>query len=895
MQALSRSGSLGGGVPRSGSLSTGKGKALTDALFQRTLSDIIKGMRSRAADLEPYVAQCIAEIRQEAAHPEPSTKAVAVQKVRRSKSSKPSTPRSGEAAPGRPALAPNPWQAPVSPHGCAQFSAAAADSAAVLRPAWHPPRLLFVLLALGWRRAALRSRRRTRPTAAHIDICCPLAQAAYLHTMGYDQSELSFRVVEVLSLPRFSHKRVGAVAACSIFHSGTEVMLLITNLLKKELVSSNGLETSLALDVLARVATPDLARDLTPDVLALLSAARAATRKKACMVLYRFFRQYPESVRPAFKRLAERLEDGDEGVVGAAVSVIAELALHDPKAYLPLAPLLYRLLSEVKNAWTTIKIVKLFGLLCPHEPRLGKKLADVLASIIQTTPAVSLQFECIKTATVGVQRNTQLIQLCVHTLSERFVSSTDANLKYLGLTALSNLLGSHPEAVAAQSDTIFACLDDVDPTIQRRALTLCCGMARRATMTDTLERLAHHAETAAAGFAADVVGAALELGARDKHALLDDHAHYARTLARLARSSAPHAAQCSQLAAQMVDVAVRFAEARPAAVDAAAAIVGDAQLLQEVCAEGGTAGRASVLRAAAWIVGEYAPAALQLAVDAGGSPVQVAAATLEKLLQPLAGKLPGDVQGAYAFATLKVLLAARVAAEKATIGAGDATESVDMLGAFVGAHARPLWESARDPETQDRCAMLSAALRLVGARATAALAALIEDEMNPVREGAQRKVRLPAGLDLDTPLCEASAPPAPLSDHRPPPTGNLTAMGAGMQDGYGLTGGDASAGGLPEVPAPARNVGSFYLGQRPADQLAASAAAEAAAKAERQVAAEAERQAAAEAEKAERRRRRREQRKLERASGEGDDDGKGRRRHRKRDKNKAAGAAAADA
>ena len=100
MQALSRSGSLGGGVPRSGSLSTGKGKALTDALFQRTLSDIIKGMRSRAADLEPYVAQCIAEIRQEAAHPEPSTKAVAVQKVRRSKSSKPSTPRSGEAAPG---------------------------------------------------------------------------------------------------------------------------------------------------------------------------------------------------------------------------------------------------------------------------------------------------------------------------------------------------------------------------------------------------------------------------------------------------------------------------------------------------------------------------------------------------------------------------------------------------------------------------------------------------------------------------------------------------------------------------------------------------------------------------------------------------------------------------
>lgn len=606
------------------------------------------------------------------------------------------------------------------------------------------------------------------------------------------------------------------------------MMLLITNLLKKQLMSSDPFETALALDVLAKVATPDLARDLVPDILALLGAARAVTRKKATMVLFRFFRQYPDAVRPAFKRLTERLEDGDEGVIGAVVSVITELALHDPQSYLPLAPLLYRLLGEVKNTWTTIKIVKLFGLLCPHEPRLGKKLADVLASIIQTTPAVSLQFECIKTATIGVTQNQELIALCVHTLCNRFVGSADANLKYLGLTGLANLLDSHPDAVSSQADTIFGCLDEIDTTIQRRALQLACGMARRATLADTLDRLALHAETAATGFAADVVGAALELGSRDRYALVGDHAHYVRTLARMARSAAPTPAQSETLAAQLVDVSVRFPEARPAAVGAASDLIGDVALLQEVCqgsAEGGgndRSGRAATLRAAAWLVGEYAPAAL--ASSASPSAVTAAASTLEKLLQPLAGRLPGDVQGAYAYAALKVYAAARVASAQTPPREG---ESVEMLGAFVGAHARPLWEAARDPETQDRCAVLCAALRLHGPEATAALAALVEDEMNPVSEKAQRKVRVPAGLDLDTALCETVPPPTPLAaDSRPPPATDMySGSGRASPSGYGATAPDAT------TPPTMRNVGSFYLGQAPpsAEDGSAGAAAAAAA------------------------------------------------------------------
>lgn len=60
---------------------SGGSGGLTTGLFQRTLTDMIKGMRTQTADLEGYVAQCVTEIKAEAAHAEAATKACAVQKA----------------------------------------------------------------------------------------------------------------------------------------------------------------------------------------------------------------------------------------------------------------------------------------------------------------------------------------------------------------------------------------------------------------------------------------------------------------------------------------------------------------------------------------------------------------------------------------------------------------------------------------------------------------------------------------------------------------------------------------------------------------------------------------------------------------------------------------------
>ena len=49
------------------------------------------------------------------------------------------------------------------------------------------------------------------------------------------------------------------------------------------------------------------------------------------------------------------------GVQAAAVNVICELARRNPKNYLPLAPVFFRLMTASANNWVLIKIIKLVG------------------------------------------------------------------------------------------------------------------------------------------------------------------------------------------------------------------------------------------------------------------------------------------------------------------------------------------------------------------------------------------------------------------------------------------------------------------------------------------------------------------------------------------------------
>ncbi|KAL8952288.1 MAG: hypothetical protein Q9222_001777 [Ikaeria aurantiellina] len=332
---------------------------------------------------------------------------------------------------------------------------------------------------------------------------------------GHDMSWASFHVLEVMSSPKYLQKRVGYLGAVQSFRPDTEVLMLATNLLKKDITSPSLPTIALPLVTLPHIITPALALSLLSDLLPRLSHSSPNVRKKTIVALYRLALVHPETLRPAWPKIKELLmhEDEDSSVTAAAINVVCELGWRRPRDFLPLAPRLFELLVDGGNNWMAIKIIKLFATLTPLEPRLTKKLLPPLATLIRTTPAMSLLYECINgivqggilESVDGIREGEEIAALCVGKLRGMIVVEGDPNcmlpfqqrvssadhvaVKYVALLAFQKLVLSHPDLVALHSDVIMSCIDDHDVSIRLQALDLSAGIVNTENITRLVNRL----------------------------------------------------------------------------------------------------------------------------------------------------------------------------------------------------------------------------------------------------------------------------------------------------------------------------------------------------------------------------------------------------------------------
>ena len=57
--------------------------------------------------------------------------------------------------------------------------------------------------------------------------------------MGYEMGWAAFPIVEVMTSTKLSEKRLGYWAASQSFHEATDVLMLTTNLIKKDILAGN--------------------------------------------------------------------------------------------------------------------------------------------------------------------------------------------------------------------------------------------------------------------------------------------------------------------------------------------------------------------------------------------------------------------------------------------------------------------------------------------------------------------------------------------------------------------------------------------------------------------------------------------------------------------------------
>ncbi|KAF8488683.1 adaptin N terminal region-domain-containing protein [Gautieria morchelliformis] len=538
----------------------------------------------------------------------------------------------------------------------------------------------------------------------------------YLDMMGYNMAWASFHVVEVMSSAKFHLKSVGYLAAVQSFSTDTDVLMLTTNLLKKDL-SSNPSDVAVSLNGLAHIASPDLARDLSYDLVSMLNHSRSHIRKRAVLALYNVFVRYPDALQHSFPRLREKLEDSDPGVVAATVNVLCELALRNPTDYLPLAPQLFHILTTSANNWMLIKIIKLFGALTPHEPRLVKKLQPPMTRLISTTPAISLLYECVRTCIIGDMlqgpQGDSLARTCVTKLAA-FLEDSDQNLKYIALLALVKIVPSHPHLVAEYQATILSSVDDPDISIRMRALELVSEMVTPANLQSIVQQLLFHLinpttsqpsashslsllsssvspSSSSASPSSPLTSPAyrhllthriLSLTSRDGYANIVDFEWYFAVLIDLAYVSPVPG---SALRDALLDVVVRVRAVRGFAVKLCTRLLGDDAFVTNATSRdsllneaGDVAGSAEVLWAAAWICGEYCRELLD--------PLKF----LSYLLQPSSAALPPEIISVYIQAAFKVFghWSAELAGRWNEDHLAEVKQAVDMvvgsLQSFVG-------------------------------------------------------------------------------------------------------------------------------------------------------------------------------------------------------------------
>ncbi|XP_033376080.1 AP-3 complex subunit delta-1 isoform X3 [Parus major] len=566
-----------------------------------------------------------------------------------------------------------------------------------------------------------------------------VCKLTYLQMLGYDISWAAFNIIEVMSASKFTFKRIGYLAASQCFHEGTDVIMLTTNQIRKDLSSPNQYDTGVALTGLSCFVTPDLARDLANDIMTLMSHTKPYIRKKAVLIMYKVFLKYPESLRPAFPRLKEKLEDPDPGVQSAAVNVICELARRNPKNYLSLAPLFFKLMTSSTNNWVLIKIIKLFGALTPLEPRLGKKLIEPLTNLIHSTSAMSLLYECVNTVIAvlislssGMPNHSASIQLCVQKL-RILIEDSDQNLKYLGLLAMSKILKTHPKSVQSHKDLILQCLDDKDESIRLRALDLLYGMVSKKNLMEIVKKLMIHVDKAeGTTYRDELLTKIIDICSQSNYQYITNFEWYISILVELTRLEGTRHGHL--IAAQMLDVAIRVKAIRKFAVSQMAMLLDNAHLIASNTQRNGIC---EVLYAAAWICGEFS------------EHLEEANQTLEAMLRPKVTTLPGHIQAVYVQNMVK--LYASILQQKEQAGEKEAAQEITQLMI----ERLPQFVQSADLEVQERASCILQLIKYIQklqvkeVPVAEEVIALFAGELNPVAPKAQKKVPVPEGLDLD--------------------------------------------------------------------------------------------------------------------------------------------------
>uniref|UniRef100_A0A7S4F9F0 AP-2 complex subunit alpha n=1 Tax=Chrysotila carterae TaxID=13221 RepID=A0A7S4F9F0_CHRCT len=333
--------------------------------------------------------------------------------------------------------------------------------------------------------------------------------------------------VNLISSPRYSEKSVGYAWCALMLREGDDLLRLIINSIRVDLISKNENAVCLALNAICNVGGKEFAESLSSDVIKLLTSnvTKTYVRKKAALTTLRLYRKAPDVLPPSewSDKVLMLLDEKNIGVLTSVSSLVLGVMAVDPSGWEAAAPKAARTLTRlvlnkdysndylyygIPTPWLQIKLLRMLQYFPPPEEHALKlRISEVLQRIISGTDVTknvnknnathAVLFEAIN-LTIHLGSKAETLQQSINLLG-RFISIREANIRYLGLETMARLSQLQPETLDGlkkHQSTILFSLKDPDISIRRRALDLVYSMCDTSTVHETVAELLTYLQAA---------------------------------------------------------------------------------------------------------------------------------------------------------------------------------------------------------------------------------------------------------------------------------------------------------------------------------------------------------------------------------------------------------------
>ncbi|KAK4224972.1 putative AP-2 complex subunit alpha [Podospora fimiseda] len=348
----------------------------------------------------------------------------------------------------------------------------------------------------------------------------------YIYILGWNVDFGHLEAVNLISATKYSEKQIGYLAMTLFLHEQHELLHLVVNSIRKDLMDHNELFNCLALHAIANVGSREMGEALSGEVHRLLISptSKAFVKKKAALTLLRLYRKHPGIVQPQWaERIISLMDDVDMGVALSVTSLVMALAQDNLEqykgAYAKAAGRLKRIVIDGEYAadylyykvpcpWIQVKLLRLLQYFPPSE---DSHVREMIRQSLQKM--LDLALETNKNVQQNNAQNAVLfeaINLIIHLDTEhalmkqisqrlgRFIQSRETNVRYLGLEAMTHLAARADTLgpIKQHQDVILGSLKDRDISVRRKGLDLLYSMCDHTNARPIVGELLHYLQNA---------------------------------------------------------------------------------------------------------------------------------------------------------------------------------------------------------------------------------------------------------------------------------------------------------------------------------------------------------------------------------------------------------------